>query len=95
MITELLLSIGAKEAIIWNSFKERIGCSDNPDMLFDLDTIISPIPNVDFDSLEVPFTMDEIDNIIKEMHLDKSPGPDSFNGAFLKKIMEHCQNIIL
>ena len=81
----LITDHGAKEAIIWNSFKNRIGCSDNPEMLFDLESLISPITNVDFESLEVPFFKKKFDNVIKEMPPDKSPGPDGFNGAFLKK----------
>ena len=71
----------AKAAVIWHSFKERIGCSDSPTMLFNLAEIITPSPNVDFESLELPFTHEEIDNIVKEMPLDKSPGPDGFNGT--------------
>ena len=39
---------------------------------------------VDFDSLTVPFTHKEIDDVIKEMPPDRAPGPDGFNGAFLK-----------
>ena len=39
---------------------------------------------VDFDSLTVPFTCREIDNVIKEMPSDRAPSPDGFNGAFLK-----------
>ena len=31
------------------------------------------------------FTNEEMDNIVKEMPPDKSPGPDGFNGTFLKK----------
>ena len=40
--------------------------------------------NIDFAQLEVPFTTVEMDNIVKNMPTDKSPGPDGFN-AFLKK----------
>ena len=35
--------------------------------------------------LEEPFTNDEIDNIIKSLPSDKSPGPDGFNTDFVKK----------
>jgi hypothetical protein len=40
--------------------------------------------------LEEPFSKDDVDNIVKTMPLDKSPGPDGFNGVFLKK----CWHII-
>ena len=39
---------------------------------------------VDFDSLTTPFTHAEIDDVVKEMPADRAPGPDGFNGAFLK-----------
>lgn len=34
--------------------------------------------------LELPFLKEEIDNVIKEIPADKAPGPDGFNGAFVK-----------
>jgi retron-type reverse transcriptase len=37
------------------------------------------------DSLASPFQTDEIDSIVKRMPTDKAPGPDGFNGLFLKK----------
>lgn len=33
----------------------------------------------------MPFTQEEIDLVIKRMPNDKAPGPDGFNGLFLKK----------
>ena len=80
-----MLFRSAKAVVIWRAFKERIGHSVNPSMLFDLSSIISPNPDIDFSSLEIPFTKEEIDNIVQCMPNDKSPGPDGFNGAFLLK----------
>lgn len=40
--------------------------------------------------LEAPFTKEEIDGVIKDLPSDKAPGPDRFNGAFIKA----CWNII-
>jgi hypothetical protein len=37
-----------------------------------------------------PFTRKEIDDVIKEMPTDRAPGPDGFNGLFLKK----CWHIV-
>jgi len=34
--------------------------------------------------LEIPLTKEEIDDVIKHMPADKSPGPDGFNAKFLK-----------
>lgn len=71
-----------KAAILWSSFKERLGISENLDILFDLS---GSDHSVNLDELEAPFTHEEIDEIIQHMPSDKSPGPDSFNGCFMKK----------
>jgi hypothetical protein len=51
-------------------------------MLMDLSSIIQPH---DLSHLDNPFTEEEITNVIKEMPIHKEPGPDDFNGKFLKK----------
>jgi hypothetical protein len=33
----------------------------------------------------MPFSRKEIDDVIKAMPSDRAPGPDGFNGLFLKK----------
>ena len=52
-----------KAAIIWRSYKERLGSSIDPPMLFNLEELIQP---QDLSSLEAQFTMEEIDQVIKE-----------------------------
>lgn len=39
----------------------------------------------DLDLSEIPFTYEEIDNVVKALLSDKSPNPDGFNNEFLKK----------
>lgn len=56
-------------------------------MQFDLTDLIAPY---DLECLVTSFTHDEIDAVIKQMPVDKSPGPDGFNGMFLKK----CWSVI-
>ena len=51
-------------------------------MKFDLARIFKKC--VDLDELTVPFTKDEIDNVNRTMPADRAPGPDGFNGSFLK-----------
>jgi hypothetical protein len=51
-------------------------------MTIQLERIIHPI---DLSHLDAPSTREEIDNVIKEFPTDKTPGPDGFNGKFLKK----------
>jgi hypothetical protein len=84
----LVIDHAAKEEIISQSFKERLGTTKNPSMLFDLQTFVLPTPGLE--ELSIPFTKEEIDAILKSMPIDKSPGPDGFNGQFLKS----CWHII-
>jgi hypothetical protein len=51
-------------------------------MLLDPNAIIQPTTGLE--ELTIPFTKEEIDNVIKSMPVDKAPGPDGFNGKFLK-----------
>jgi hypothetical protein len=57
-------------------------------MEFDLPSLITPIPGLQ--ELSAPFSTQEIDDVIKYMPVEKAPGPDGFNGLFLKK----CWHII-
>jgi hypothetical protein len=71
-----------KEQIIYDAFKERLGTSHTPQMLYDLESLIEPVMGLS--ELSAPFTTEEIDVVVKNMPLDKAPGPDGFNGQFLK-----------
>ena len=51
-------------------------------MKFDLARIIKKVDGLQ--ALSVPFTHKEIDEVIKEMSADRAPGPDGFNGSFIK-----------
>jgi hypothetical protein len=77
-----------KENILFQTYKNRLGTSSNPPMLFDLTSLIQTTAGLE--ELSVPFTTQEIDAVIKNMPTDKAPGPDEFNGKFL----ESCWHII-
>jgi hypothetical protein len=51
-------------------------------MHFDLSSLIEPTPGLQ--ELSTPFTTEEIDEVFRTMPIDKAPGPDGFNGKFLK-----------
>ena len=77
-----------KEKVIFDTYKERFGTSTDPPMMFDLSSLIQPIEGLEV--LTAPFTTEEIDQVVKSMSVDKAPGPDRFNGQFLKS----CWHII-
>jgi hypothetical protein len=80
-----------KADILWKAFKERKGKSDNPSMHFNLHDCYGDGMDAETSAqLELPFTDKEIDDIIKDLPNDKSPGPDGFNNEFFK----NCWNII-
>jgi hypothetical protein len=79
---DIATSHAAKEEIIYQSFKQRLGSSDQPQMLLDLGSLIQPTPRLE--DLSVPFTKEEIDAVVSSLPIDKAPGPDGFNGQFLK-----------
>lgn len=76
-----------KAAILWQSFKERIGMTDNTTKLFGIDHLALDNSN---EHLEIAFSKEEIDEVIKTMSNEKSPGPDGFIGYFMKS----CWDII-
>ena len=78
----------SKAALLWSSFKNRMGITSSPIMHFDLSSLVQT--HTDLSELVQPFTTEEIDMVIKHIPVDKAPGPDGFNGMFLKK----CWNII-
>lgn len=66
-----------------------MGMTSSPVMLFDLASLITPVD--DLESLVAPFCTNEIDTIVKHMPSNKAPGPDGFNGLFLKKMLAAYQ----
>lgn len=77
-----------KEAVLYNAFRDRLGQSTTTDMKFDLARIIQKVEGLE--ALSLPFSHAEIDDVIREMPTDHAPGPDGFNGCFLKT----CWHII-
>jgi hypothetical protein len=52
-------------------------------------------PSHELEQLVEPFSNSEIDQVVKLMPIDKSPGPDGFNSRFLKKMLAHFKNRLL
>ena len=70
----------AKEFLF--SFKSRTGTVLPINLEED---IMSLIPRVQgLEVLTKPFDLKEIEQVIKDLPIDKAPGPDGFNGLFFK-----------
>jgi len=65
-----------------------MGTTSSPTMLFDLASIITPVEGLE--NIAATILPAEVDSVVKHMPNDKAPGPDGFNGLFLKK----CWNIV-
>lgn len=76
-----------KAGLLYTAFKDRLGISEFPSVLYDLQSLIQ---RVDLPCLDHDFTKEEIDAALKDMPSDHAPGPDGFNGCFMKK----CWHII-
>ena len=63
-----------------------MGIAQGIDTQFDLGDLIQPVPGLE--DLSGPFTNEEIDRVIKLIPADRAPGPDGFNGQFLKVCWE-------
>jgi hypothetical protein len=59
-----------------------MGISDDPTMVFNLTDLVHPVEGLE--DLTTLFSTNEIDRIVQNMPADKAPGPDGFNGRFLK-----------
>lgn len=74
-----------KPTIFGGLSKTEWGFLTNVSMEFNLQSLIDIADDIDLDSLVLLFSVAEIENVIKIMPSDKAPGPDGFNGLFIKK----------
>jgi hypothetical protein len=75
-----------KASILWKAFKDRMGKFDSPQLLYNVQQLYGGgMDNETKESLECPFTEEEeVDEVVKDLPNDKSPGPDGFNNEILK-----------
>jgi hypothetical protein len=72
-----------KSALFYHEFKRRMGCSIPTSPQYQLNNIVPYCGNLDH--LCLPFSQEEIENIILELPSDKAPGPNGFNNLFFKR----------
>jgi hypothetical protein len=81
-----------KAILLWSAFKERLGISEFVGVSYDLSSLLQ---RQDLESLIDEFSFIEIDNMLKDMPSNHAPGPDGFNGLFIKKMLAHYQREFL
>ena len=72
--------------MLLEEYNHMMGCTTNPTMPFDLTQLVQTSDSLD--EMSRPFSIEDIDSVIKQMSVDKAPGPDGFNGFFLKSCWE-------
>lgn len=72
-----------KEKLLWETYKDRLGTSNDTNMLFNLQDLMQE--GEDLTWIEEPFTQEEIAQVIAELPSNKSLGLDGFNSDFIKK----------
>jgi hypothetical protein len=77
-------------AIIWSSYKEILGVSNQLVMSLNLNSMVR---RHNLDHLDGPFTNEETMAVIKDMPTERAPGPDGFNGCFTKNIRTQLSSI--
>jgi hypothetical protein len=83
-----LFDHASKADLLWSAYKERLGSSDPIAMQFDLGALLHS--STELGCLSEAFSHEEIDDVVKNLPRDKSPGPDGFNTDFVKK----CWSVI-
>ena len=81
-------SYDTKEEMLWTTYKKRLVSFTPITVPDNLEELVTMIDNLEV--LEVPFTHEEIDEVVKSLATDKTPGPNGFNNDFLKR----CRSII-
>lgn len=78
-----------KANLIWMAFKDRLGISEFTDIAFDLGSLLTP---QNLDDLDLDFSQDEIDVVIKDLPSNHAAGLDGFNGLFIKRYWNTVKN---
>jgi len=70
-----------KATLLWIAYKNRLGISEFSNMAYNLSSLLTVH---DLDGLDSDFSQSEIESVIKCLPNSHAPGPDGFNGLFIK-----------
>jgi len=76
-----------KAGLLWANFKNRMGVSEFSNITYDLNSLLD---RQDLRQIEGNFDDADFEAVVKSIPLDHAPGPDGFNGKFIR----HCWPII-
>jgi len=71
-----------KANMLWTNYKNRLGVSEFTNISYNLSSLLL-MHNLE--DLNADFTDGEIEGVIKNLPNSHAPGPDGFNGLFIKK----------
>jgi len=71
-----------KANLLWESYKQRLGICEFSNIHYDLSTLLT---EHNLDHLDIEFSQTKIEAVIKSLPNNHAPGPDGFNGLFIKK----------
>lgn len=71
-----------KANLLCTAFKHRLGVSEFTGMAYNLSNLLSEHK---LEDLDVDFSQEEIEGVIRNLPNNHAPGPDGFKGLFIKK----------
>lgn len=72
-----------KANLLWTSYGERLGVSDFSIISYNLGEALT---THNLEHLDAEFSPEEIDDVIKTLPTNHTPGRDGFSGFFIKKV---------
>jgi len=77
---QILVSQEEKQEAVLNFYENLLGTAEDREYTINLDAL--GIQQHDLSSLDSPFTEEEVWTTVRDLPLDKAPGPDGFTGRF-------------
>lgn len=81
-----------KANFLYESFKSRLGTSEFTDINFQMNNFLTAH---NLEMLDEAFSSEEIESVIRTIPNNHAPGPDGFNGMFIKKCWHIIKNDFL
>jgi hypothetical protein len=90
---QVVVSQDEKEKAVFEFYEIILGKAEERNFTLDLDELV--IQHHVLSVLDIPFLEEEVWATIKDMHLDKAPGPDGFTGRFYKSCWRIIKGVVL